>query len=1406
MTLSLLFAVSATAETRTWTGVVSTDWFDDLNWSPVGKPAAGDTVVIDTGGTVNISQPLGFSGTILWTRGNITSSSQGLALAANTVMDILPGNYKVLFCPLINEGLIRLRSGSVLYLDNSGGAARVVNYGTLESQSDDLFTHSGNGGGRVENYGRFVKSGGTGVTAVANTLSVLNTGTVEVQTGTFQIAAGTLSGNFIGAGVNHWYGNFNLVGTVNSSNVLVNANLTGTNVTLTGTWTWQSGSLGNGTDNSFSVAANTLLTLVPGNYKTLFCPLSNLGAVCLTGPSVFYLDNAGGVAQVINHGTLESTGDDLFIHSGSGGGSIQNHGVFVKSGGSGITSVAETLRLINTGTVEARTGTIRVAAGTLGGNFIGAGVNHWAGNFNLIGTVNSSNVLINANLTGTNITFTGTWTWQSGGWGNGVENSFSLAGNTLLTLVPGNYKTLFCPLSNSGTMRLTGPTVLYLDNGSGNARLVNLNLLDSAGNDLFIHSGSGGGTLENRATFTKSGGSGATTVASTLLFRNTGTVTVQTGELILQNGDLTGTFNGPGKTVLSGSHTLTGDLTTQNMEWQSGNFYVGGAHLHGPMTWVAGNLITAADGPGLTCAADGTLTLVPGNYKNLVGALTNSGIVRLTGNSALYLDNGGSHARFVNLNLLDSTSDDYFSHTGSGGGVLDNRGTFTKSGGIGVTTVTGSLLFLNTGTVTVQTNVLSLQNSVITSSFNGPGKTVLTGSHTFTGDLTAQNLELQSGNFYVGGARLHGAFTWVAGNLITAADSPGLNCAADCALTLVPGNYKNLIGALTNAGTIRLTGNAALYLNNGANHARLVNLNLLDSTSDDFFGHSGNGGGVLDNRATFTKSGGSGVTTVTSSLLFRNTGTVNVQTSVLNLQNSIITSNFNGPGKTVLTGNHTFTGDLTAQNMELQSGSFTADGARLHGGFTWIMGDLWCQTPNAGVNIAADGTLTLVPGNYKFLHGILTNLGTVRLTSDTALYLDNGGGNTRLVNQNVLDSAGNNTFSHSGNGGGVLDNRAHFTKSGGSGVTTVTSSLLYLNAGTVTVQTGELNLQNSVISATFNGPGKTVLTGGHTFTGDLTAQNMELQSGNFNGGGARLHGAFKWATGNLLTTAGGPGLTCAADCTFTLVPGNFKYLNGTLTNHGAILLTGNTALYLDNGSGHARLVNFGLVDSQGDDVFSHSGSGGGVLENQGQWRKSVGTGSTTFGNALWYIHGGALEAFSGTFQVSGDRFLQQTGGVLSFRLNSDTDYGRVNFSGVAPLGGGLAAQVAPGYSPAVGSEFTVLTCASTNGQFTAHNLAPGYTWTVATTSTYTRLKVLGISGAGTSATFTRIDQVASNVFDLYLLVEPNKPYHMEAKSALDPALDWDYLGPFSSPTSSYVYRHTAVGVPSPRLFFRAVSP
>src|SRR4051794_3057792 len=54
--LALTFAVcTANAADKNWVGMVSSNWFDDSNWSPIGVPAAGDTATITSQATIIVT-------------------------------------------------------------------------------------------------------------------------------------------------------------------------------------------------------------------------------------------------------------------------------------------------------------------------------------------------------------------------------------------------------------------------------------------------------------------------------------------------------------------------------------------------------------------------------------------------------------------------------------------------------------------------------------------------------------------------------------------------------------------------------------------------------------------------------------------------------------------------------------------------------------------------------------------------------------------------------------------------------------------------------------------------------------------------------------------------------------------------------------------------------------------------------------------------------------------------------------------------------------------------------------------------------------------------------------------------------------------------------------------------------
>ena len=78
--LSVLLKVGCcSADTFTWNGLVSSDWFNNTNWIPVGVPASADTVNFANGTTINFASPVTRSGVFNWAAGTLSGSPLTIA-------------------------------------------------------------------------------------------------------------------------------------------------------------------------------------------------------------------------------------------------------------------------------------------------------------------------------------------------------------------------------------------------------------------------------------------------------------------------------------------------------------------------------------------------------------------------------------------------------------------------------------------------------------------------------------------------------------------------------------------------------------------------------------------------------------------------------------------------------------------------------------------------------------------------------------------------------------------------------------------------------------------------------------------------------------------------------------------------------------------------------------------------------------------------------------------------------------------------------------------------------------------------------------------------------------------------------------------------------------------------------
>jgi von Willebrand factor type D domain len=618
-----------------------------------------------------------------------------------------PGN-KYLQATLENAGTIKV--GDSFYHLN-GGMGVVKNSGTLEFTNDSGILEY-NGRVNLENNGLIVKSGGIGISSLLlGTLT--NTGTLEARAGTLRVQNGTVIGGTYHASLGatlEFYGDVTFKGTLTGApegvvqwlnttlNIPVSETLhlkfTGTGISfLTGTIV--------GPGSLVNDAGSTLNMVGPGN-KYLQSTIENNGKM-LVSDNFYHLQ--GGTGLLKNTGTLEFINDSGILEY-NGRVNLENSGLVVKSGGTGISSLLLGT-LTNTGILEARVGTVRLQNGTvIGGTYhalVGSTLEFY-GDITLKGTLTGApagtiqmqqNIMVSTGEE-THLKFTGTGINFVTGAIVGPGKLVNDAGNTLNFVGPGN-KYLQGTLENNGKMILSD-TFYHVNGGTG--LLTNTGTLEIL-NDSGILEYNGRVNLENSGLIVKSGGAG---ISSLLLgtLTNTGTLESRAGTLRLQNGTIFGgTYNALTGATLEfyGDITLKGTLTgapAGTIQMQQNIMVSTGEEAHLKFTGTGINFVTGAIvGPGkLVNDAGNTLNFVASGNKYLQGTLENNGKLTV-GNSFYHLQGGAGLLN--NTGTLEFTNDSGILEY-NGRVTFNNAGTMLKSGGAGNSTIT--TIFTNTGTIT----------------------------------------------------------------------------------------------------------------------------------------------------------------------------------------------------------------------------------------------------------------------------------------------------------------------------------------------------------------------------------------------------------------------------------------------------------------------------------------------------------------------------------------------------------------------------------------------------------------------------------------------------------------------------------------------------------------------------------
>jgi hypothetical protein len=505
--------------------------------------------------------------------------------------------------------------------------------------------------------------------------------------------------------------------------------------------------------------------------------------------------------------------------------------------------------------------------------------------------------------------------------------------------------------------------------------------------------------------------------------------------------------------------------------------------------------------------------------------------------------------------------------------------------------------------------------------------------------------------------------------------------------------YSDLYGSLTNRGVVTLyTGNLICH------QGSLVNLagGTVVMWGPRIAGAAGTE--FVLNQGVFSKVY-PGTTVI--GLSFTNYGTLDVQQG---------TAEFTGGGSfntgSAFTGlgtnrfsNDTFTlnTSVTIPNAVLAGAALVGTNQTFAGGWVWTSGNLGID--GGSLTVATNASLTLggpVGSRYN-LYGSLTNGGTL-VMAEGLLYVKGG----QLVN--LAGCSFRLSGSPNITGWGSFINRGFVGTSPGASCQIDIPFFNYSNVnptdGSELRFAGGGRFDNGWFLGT--GSGTTRFTGSSTFTlaGVVWLSGAILDGATLDGTNAVIYGNLSWLSGAL----GGAGgdLTLDWDTRLTLDggPGARYSLRGRLTNTWDILLMSGL-LVLEN----AQLVNQdGLLLLCDGTVISPSGSC--RIINQGTVEKTVGSGTAEV--QVPFSNPGFVEAMSGLLKFSGA--CDFAGGTLQFVISNLTTFGQISLPGTASLTGTVSAWLAPGYSPAPGSSFPVLSYGSRSGIFTGLALPPGVTW------------------------------------------------------------------------------------------------
>ncbi|RZJ10671.1 MAG: PEP-CTERM sorting domain-containing protein [Rubrivivax sp.] len=774
-----------------------------------------------------------------------------------------------------------------------------------------------------------------------------------------------------------------------------------------------------------------------------------------------------------------------------------------------------------------------------------------------------------------------------------------------VTVVPGGYKYLNVTVNAHSGSVIDATDHLYFTGG---------NTLNNAGsyrfgNDASLYNDGVTGVFVNTGTLSKIGGTGDSHVNISGFNSNGGTVNVQTGRIVFDNGgafNAGSSFTGSGQTLITNGANFSGSFSSDGSLVLAGGTHTGSSgtpanFASGVLQWTAGSLAG-----NWQTASGTTVNLSGGSYKYMSGAVTHGGTVVATDH--LYFDPGAG--RVLTNNGSYQFASDAGLYDNGGAGVFINNGTLAKTGGTGDSHVSISG-FGNggTGVVNVQSGRIVFDNGAAFASGSriaGAGQAVITAGATISGNLrTANNLYLSGGIVTANDVVATGDVYWTSGTL-----DGSWQTASGSALYVAGGSYKYVGGTLANAGT--MTASDHLYFNPGTT---VVNNGVYQFANDAGLYNNG-GAGSFINSGMLAKVGGTGDSHVSISGFSNGaTGVIDVQTGRLVFDNGASFAGgtrIQGAGSVTVTAGATFGGNLaTANNLYLSGGAVTANNVVASGDVHWTSGTL-----GGSWQTASGSALNIVGGSYKYVGGTLTNAGTMNASDH--LYFNPG---TAIVNNGRFQFA-NDAGLYNNGGTGSFANNGTLAKMGGTGDSHVSISGFSNNpGGAIDVQAGRIVFDNGVIlngGSTLSGSGSILVTNGASIAGNLaTANNLYFSGGTATASHVVASGGAHWTSG----TMSGQWQS-AAGSALSIEGGSYKYAAG-LKLAGRSVATDHVYAY-----GSDALANDGRYEFANDSGIY----GGGDVVNNGRIVKAGGTGTSDLSNTA-LLNLGTLESQTGALRL-----------------------------------------------------------------------------------------------------------------------------------------------------------------------------